>query len=102
MPAGKIGFLCGPKLIAAPEALEIVRVDVAAPEPGRIAAGEKEQLNPLGIPPQESEMGLLNDPDCGTAVTVKFPDCPDGILIEMGDALKDTVDEVPVAPHAGE
>lgn len=102
MPAVEIGFLCGPKLIDAAEALEIVRVEVAAPEPGVMAAGEKEQLNPLGIPPQESEMGLLNDPDCGTAVTVKFPDCPEGILIEMGEALKETVNEAPVASHAGE
>jgi hypothetical protein len=102
MPFVENDLLCGPKLIAAAEALEIVRVEVPAPEPGVMAAGEKAQLIPLGIPSQESEMGLLNDPDCGTAVTVKVPDCPEGILIEMGDALKDIVDEAPVAPHAGE
>jgi hypothetical protein len=54
-------------------------------------AGENKQLQPWGRPVQESETGLLNVPDCGFAVTVKFPDCPAGIVTEEGDALRDRV-----------
>lgn len=51
----------------------------------------------LGIPLQLSEMGLLKVPDCGFAVTVKFPDFPDGIVTVAGAALKSTgVAELPV------
>ena len=42
----------------------------------------------LGIPLQLSEMGLLKVPACGFAVTVKFPDFPDGIVTVAGAALK--------------
>ena len=66
-----------------------------------MVAGEKEQLKLLGIALQESEMELLNDPDCGFAVTVKFPDCPAGIVADDGEALKETVDEPPVELHPG-
>lgn len=41
----------------------MVRVEVAEPEPGLMVAGEKEQLKLLGSPAQESEMGLVEDPD---------------------------------------
>ena len=56
-------FARGRRPVAAAEALEIVRVEVAAAAPGVIVAGEKEQLNPLGTPLHESEIALLNDPD---------------------------------------
>jgi hypothetical protein len=90
------------ELLPIAEALEIVRVDFAMPAPGVKLAGEKEQLKLLGTPLQESEMGLLNDPDCGVAVTVKLPDFPVGMVTDDGEALKDTVDESPTATHVGE
>lgn len=40
------------------------------------------------MPPQLREIGLLNDPDCGVAVTVRLPAIPAGIVNEPGDALK--------------
>jgi hypothetical protein len=43
------------------------------------------------MPLQLSEMELLNDPDCGFAVTVRVPEIPAGIVSEAGDALKDRV-----------
>lgn len=76
-------------------------MDVAVTEPGVIVAGENEQLRLLGIPLQESEMALLNGPDCGSAVTVKLPDCPAGMVTVAGDALKDTVDGADAEVHAG-
>ena len=79
----------------------MVRAEVAVPEPGVMAAGEKAQLKPLGRPLQESEMELLNEPDCGFAVTVNPPDCPAGIVMDEGAALKDNVDDPPPEPHAG-
>ena len=54
-------------------------------------AGEKEQLIVLGIPLQLSAIELLNDPDCGFAVTVRLPAAPAKIVSEAGDALKDSV-----------
>lgn len=52
-------------------------------------AGENEQDHPVGRPAQESETGLLNVPDCGFAVTVKFADRPAGMVTDDGDALRD-------------
>ena len=56
-------------------------------------AGEKAQLRMLGMPLQESVMGVSKDPDCVCAVTVKVPDFPDGMMTETGDALKASVGE---------
>ena len=42
------------------------------------------------MPLQLSEMELLNDPDCGFAVTVRVPDMPARIVSEAADTLKDT------------
>lgn len=70
----------------------MVRVEIAEPEPGVMVAGEKEQLKLLGRPAQESEIGLVEEPDCALAVTVTFPDCPAGRVMAAGDALKNMVD----------
>jgi hypothetical protein len=90
-----IDLLRGGKFIPVTAAAEMVRAEVAVPAPGVMAAGEKEQFQPLGIPLQASEMELLNEPDCGLALTVKVPDCPAGMVTVEGDALKVTVDEPP-------
>src|SRR5258708_18192467 len=58
---------CIPEAAAA----EMVRVEVATPEPGVMLAGENEQCKLLGIPAHASEIELLNAPHCGVAVTVK-------------------------------
>ena len=63
------------------------------PDPGVIDAGEKEQFRLLGTLVQESEIGLLKDPDCVCAVSVKLPDCPGAITSEDGEALKDKLDD---------
>jgi hypothetical protein len=60
-------------------------------------AGAKEHFRVLGTPLQESVIALLNDPDCGLAVTLKVPDCPLGIVTVSGDAVKVTLDP-PVVP----
>jgi hypothetical protein len=70
---------------------EIVSVEVAAPEPGVIVAGEKLQLRALEMFPHESVMGLLSDPDCICAVTINVPALPDAIVTDAGDAPKDTL-----------
>jgi len=67
---------------------EIVSVEFAALEPGVIVAGAKAHSSPLGSPLHESVISLSNDPDCGVAVTVRFPVCPAGIVTEFGEALK--------------
>lgn len=54
-------------------------------------AGENEQLIVAGMPLQLSAIELLNDPDCGFALTVRLPAAPAGIVSEAGDALKDSV-----------
>src|SRR3977135_1807395 len=90
-----IDFFRWGKFIPATVAAEMVRAEVAVPAPGVMAAGEKEQLKPLGIPLQESEMLLLKEPDCGFALTVRLPDCPAGMVTVEGDALKVTLDEPP-------
>jgi hypothetical protein len=48
-------------------------------------------------------MGLLNDPDCGFAVTTSVPDCPAGMVTAVGEALKVTlfVEDPPPELHAG-
>ena len=51
-------------------------------------AGENAQFQPLGRPAQESDTGLLNEPDCGFAVTISFPVLPAGIMTDVGDALR--------------
>jgi hypothetical protein len=79
----------------------MVRVEVAVPVPGVMVAGEKEQFKVLGSPLQESAIELLNEPDCGFAVTVKVPDRPAGIVRDIGDALKDTIDDPPPVAHPG-
>ncbi len=76
-------------LVAALE--EIVSAEVAIPEPGVMLAGENEQLIVLGIPVQLSAIELLNDPDCGFAVTVRRPAVPAEIVRDEGDALKESV-----------
>jgi hypothetical protein len=70
------------------EAAEIVTVEVAVPDPGVMFSGENEHFKVEGIPLQESAIGLLNDPDCGLALTVKVPVSPAGMVIEFGVALK--------------
>lgn len=70
---------------------EIVTTEVAMPEPGVMLAGENEQLIVVGIPLQLSAIELLNDPDCGFAVTVRLPAAPAEIVSDAGDALKDSV-----------
>jgi hypothetical protein len=66
-------------------------VEVALPDPGVMLAGEKEQFRALERPLHESEMGVLKDPDCVCAVTVKVPDLPAGMITDNGDALKANV-----------
>jgi hypothetical protein len=72
------------------ETVEIVRVEVAVPIPGVMAAGEKEQLRELGSAGQESEMGLFETPDCAVALTVTLPDFPARTLTDVGDAPNET------------
>jgi hypothetical protein len=68
-----------------------VSVELALLVPGVIVAGEKEQLNVLGMPLQLSAIGLFNDPDCSFAVTVRLPAIPAGIVRDAGVALNDRV-----------
>jgi hypothetical protein len=82
-------FRDGGKLVAEAEVAAIVRAELVGVEPMVMLAGEKEQAHPVGSPAQESETGLLNVPDCGFAVTVKFPDWPVGMVTVDGDALRD-------------
>src|ERR1039458_815364 len=84
-------FLRSGRFIPVTVVEEMVRVEVAVPAPGVMLAGKKEQAKVLGMPLQLSEMGLLNDPDCGFALTVRFPDIPAGIVRDPGDAVKDRV-----------
>jgi hypothetical protein len=98
------GFLCRGRFSADVDTDEIVTVEVAVPEPGVMVSGENEQLKPVGIPLHESVIGLLNDPDCGVAATVKVPVWPAEIVTEAGVAVKDNVDgddDPPVAAHEG-
>ena len=60
-------------------------------EPGVMLAGEKAQLTVLGMPLQLSAIGLLNDPDCGFALTVRLPAAPAAMVSDAGAALKDCV-----------
>ena len=69
----------------------MVRVEVAVPEPGVMAAGENEQLRLLGRLGQESKIGLFEDPDCAVAVTVTLPDFPAGTLTDAGAAPNHTI-----------
>ena len=80
----------------------MVRAELAPVEPGVMAAGEKTQRKLLGRSLQESEMELLNELDCGVALTVKIPDWPAAIVTLDGDALKVMVDNPFPEPHAGE
>lgn len=41
-------------------------------------------------------MALLNDPECGEAVTVTLPDPPDGIVTADGFVPSETVAALPV------
>jgi hypothetical protein len=75
----------------------MVSVELALPAPGVIVAGEKAQASVLGTPLQESVIMPLNPP----AVTVSFPDCPTGKVIDDGDALKETVGAPAVEVHVG-
>jgi hypothetical protein len=61
-------------------------------------AGEKEHFRVLGTPLQESVIALLYAPDCGLAVTLKVPDCPLGIVMVSGDAVKVKFDPPDVPP----
>lgn len=86
------------EFVAATEAAETVTVEVAVPDPGVMDAGEKAQFRLLGTLLQESEIGLLKDPDCACAVSVKLPDCPGAITSEDGEAIKDKSDDDPAVP----
>ncbi len=86
-----MGFLGGNGVVAIAALEEIVSVEAAIPEPGVMLAGENEQLIVLGIPVQLSVIELLNDPDCGFAVTVRLPAVPADIVRDAGDALKESV-----------
>jgi hypothetical protein len=79
----------------------MTRVEVALLAPGVMVTGEKEQLNELGRPAQESVMALLNAPDCGVAVTVSVADWPEATVRAVGEAMKVT-GFVPPPLHAGE
>lgn len=59
--------------------------------PGVMEAGSNEQVNPLGNWEQFKFMALLKAPDCGTAVTVTFPEPPDAIVRDEGLVPKDRV-----------
>ena len=54
-----------------------------------MVTGEKAQLKSCGSPMHESEMGLLNDPDCACAVILNFADFPAGMVMESGAAPND-------------
>ena len=68
------GFRDDDKLAAELELPVMVRAEFTGAEPMVKLAGEKEQDHPVGRPAQERDTGLLKVPDCGFAVTVKFPD----------------------------
>jgi hypothetical protein len=53
-----------------------------------MVAGENEQLKLLGSPLQSRAMALLKDPDCAWATTWRVPDCPAGIVNDVGEAVK--------------
>jgi hypothetical protein len=81
---------------------EIVTIEVAVPEPGVMLTGENEHFSVDGTPLHESVMALLNEPDCGLALMVKVPVCPAGMVMELGVALKVTVEDPDVVEaHAG-
>lgn len=84
-----------------PETFEIVSADVTGFAPGVTSDGENEQLHPLGSPVQDNATALLKAPCCGVAVTVRFPDCPPGIVNDEGEVLKLTVGGAPPDPHDG-
>ena len=79
-------------MLLATAAVEMVSWALAALEPGVMEAGENEQLKPVGSPLQESAMRSLKAPDCGVAMTVRFPDCPDEMVSDEGAALNETVE----------
>lgn len=60
---------------------------LAPVDPGVIVAGENVQLSEFGMPLQLRETGLLKLPDCGVAVTIRFPAIPAGIVSDPGAAL---------------
>jgi len=72
------------------EAAEIVRREVAVPDPGVMALGENEHFKVLGSSPQERTIGLLNAPDFVAAVTVRVPVLPARIVTAAGEAEKDS------------
>jgi len=51
-------------------------------------AGENEQLMLLGNPLQSRAMALLKAPDWTWATTWRVPDCPAGIVSDVGEAVK--------------
>lgn len=91
--------LPGPVEFVAPtDVAETVTTEVAAPDPGVMDAGEKEQFRLLGTLLQESEIELLKDPDCAWAVRVTLPDCPGVMTREEGEAVNDKFDDDPAVP----
>src|SRR5271166_1569090 len=68
-----------------------VRTELTDPAPGVMEAGENEQVSPLGKLGQDRAMALLKAPDCAAAVTVTFPDPPEGIVMDEGFVANDTV-----------
>ena len=81
--------------------VEMVSVDVTVPEPGVMLLGEKEQVRVLGKLAHESEIGLVDVPDCTAAVTTTVPDFPVASVTAVGDAVKDIVVETGVTGAAG-
>lgn len=73
----------------------MISAEFAPAVPGVTAAGEKEQVQPLGSPLQDSATELLKGPDFGFAVTVRFPLAPTGIAIVNGAAVSVKVDGPP-------
>lgn len=78
------------KVLPTTEAAEIVRIELAVPDPGVMVLGENEQFSVLGRPPQERAMGLLNAPDCDPAETLMVPACPARIVTDAGEAEKES------------
>jgi hypothetical protein len=56
-------------------AAEIVKVDVAALDPGAIVAGDEEHVTPAGTCEHDSEIGLLSPPTAlaPTVIVVDWP-----------------------------
>src|SRR5579864_3035101 len=94
--------LLGEGLSALMAALEMVRLDVAVPDPTVTVVGEKEQLRLLGRPMQARAIGSLKTPELEFAVIAKLAEPPLASVMLEGDALSEgeTLDATPL--QAGE